>query len=292
MHILVTGGTGLIGSAACAALTAAGHELTVWTRRARKSSGSVVFVTSLTQCRGDIDAVINLAGAGLADRRWSAAYKREIVASRVELTHQLVTWMASLPRPPRALISASAIGFYGVADEQVFSERDAGGSGFSADLCAQWEQAASAAASLGAAVTILRLGVVFARKGGALEKMTQASRFGVESWLGTGQQWLSWIHLDDVLRIIEHVLTGAGSAPVYNAVSPGTVRHRELAYEVGRLRRSWIRLGVPEGIVSLLAGEMAEELLTSGQRVMPEQLIAEGFEFRYPRLSEALADLL
>ena len=135
MHILMTGGTGLIGTATCAALHAAGHKLTILTRRARPATTEATYITSLGECADRVDVVINLAGAGLADKRWSSAYKRQIVSSRVDLTRELVVWMSELEQPPKRLISASAIGYYGAADEQTFSEGAGVGAGFSAALC-------------------------------------------------------------------------------------------------------------------------------------------------------------
>ena len=291
MHILITGGTGLIGTAVSRALHTRGHQLTVLTRQERAPETGVTFVTALQDCAGGVDAVINLAGAGLADKRWTASYKREIVSSRIDLTRDLVEWMAAQPAPPGRLISASAIGYYGASEEAVFTEESAAGEGFSATLCQQWEQAASKASSAGAQVVTLRLGVVLAKEGGALGKMTQSFQVGVESWLGSGTQWLSWIHLDDAVRVIEHALGEASPALVYNATAPEPARHRELAHEVGCQSGSWIKLAVPAFAARLLAGQMAEELLLSGQRVLPQALLAEGFEFHYPTLAAALGHL-
>ena len=198
MHILMTGGTGLIGTATSAALHAAGHKLTILTRRGRPATDEATYVTALADCAEPFDAVINLAGAGLADRRWSSAYKRQIVSSRVDLTRELVAWLGECEQPPKRLISASAIGYYGAAEEQTFTEERCPGTGFSAALCQSWEEEAGRALS-GAQVSVLRFGVVLASEGGALGKMTQSFRLGVESWLGSGEQWLSWIHLEDAV---------------------------------------------------------------------------------------------
>ena len=292
MHILMTGGTGLIGTATCAALHAAGHKLTILTRRTRPATAEATYITSLRECAEPVDVVINLAGAGLADRRWSSAYKRQIVLSRVDLTRELVAWMSELERPPKRLISASAIGYYGAADEQTFREGAGVGTGFSATRCQSWEEEAGRAAEYGARVSLLRFGVVLAREGGALGKMTQSFRLGVETWLGSGEQWLSWIHLEDAVRVIQHVLALECPKGVYNTVAPEPARHRELAHEVGHQFKTWLKLGVPAFAARLLAGEMAEELLLSGQRVLPSQLLEDGFQFHYPSLKEALTDLM
>ena len=292
MHILLTGGTGLIGTALCEALSAQGSQLTVLSRSARRSVQGRTFITHLEQCASPVDAVINLAGAGLADRRWTAAYKRTIVRSRIDLTQQLVSWIESQTTRPKTLISASAIGYYGASPDDAFTEQGTPGTGFAADLCQRWEQEALRAEALAVDVAVLRLGVVLANEGGALGKMTQSFRFGVESWLGAGEQWLSWIHIDDVVRAIQFVLAADPRATTYNAVAPEPVTHRGFAHEVGRHSRSLLKLGVPPLAARLLAGEMAEELLLSGQKVLPQALIEQGFDFAYPTLTAALDNLL
>jgi len=289
---LLTGGTGLIGTALCGALSAQGSQLTVLSRSARRSAQGRTFITHLEQCASPVDAVINLAGAGLADRRWTAAYKRTIVRSRIDLTQQLVSWIESQTTRPKTLISASAIGYYGASPDDAFTEQGTPGTGFAADLCQRWEQEALRAEALAVDVAVLRLGVVLANEGGALGKMTQSFRFGVESWLGAGEQWLSWIHIDDVVRAIQFVLAADPRATTYNAVAPEPVTHRGFAHEVGRHSRSLLKLGVPPLAARLLAGEMAEELLLSGQRVLPQALIEQGFDFAYPTLTAALDNLL
>ena len=292
MHILMTGGTGLIGTATCAALHDAGHKLTIFTRRSRSKTAEATYVTSFADCAEPVDAVINLAGAGLADRRWTSAYKRQIVSSRVDLTRELVAWLGEREQAPKRLISASAIGFYGAAEDQAFTEGDVPGSGVSAELCQSWEEEAERAADYGTQVSLLRFGVVLAREGGALGKMTQSFHLGVESWLGSGDQWLSWIHLADAVRVIQHVLDCEHAEGVYNTVAPEPARHSELAHEAGRQHKTWLKLGVPAVAARIMAGEMAEELLLTGQRVLPARLLEDGFQFHYPDLKQALVDLM
>ena len=263
------------------------------TRSKGQDRAGLRFITELSQCADTVDAVINLAGAGLADRRWTLlAYKREIRASRVDLTDDLVAWMSEQKTPPKRLISGSAIGFYGADAQATFTEDAALGSGFSAELCHAWEAAAATAVHAGIEVTCLRLGVVLAREGGALGKMTQSFRLGMETWLGAGDQWFSWVHLEDVVRVILYALTAPSVSPVYNTVAPEPVRHRQFAREVGARSFTLLSAGVPAFVARLLAGEMADELLLSGQHVVPAQLTNEGFTFRFPTLSDALSDLL
>lgn len=292
MHILITGGTGLIGSALCEHLRQRSHDVTVLTRRARDGAGGVMYVCSLEDCTEPVDMVVNLAGANLAERRWSKAYKGEIRRSRVDLTRRLVAWMQRHKAPPSRLVTASAIGYYGTSDQASFDESSPVGEGFAAALCQEWEQAAAAASDTGIEVVALRLGVVMAEQGSALQKMTQSFKFGVESWLGTGEQWLSWIHLVDAVRVIEFVMTLESPKAVYNVVSPEPIRHRDFAREVGKLSKSLLRLPVPAFVAKAAAGEMAHELLLSGQRVLPVQLEQATFRFRYPRAATALENLL
>ena len=292
MHVLMTGGTGLIGAATVTALREKGATVTVLTRRPPADAPRVEYITSLSQCEGPVDTVINLAGAGLADRRWTRAYKQEILESRVGLTRRLVDWMRAQSKPPERLISASAIGYYGASEDGIFSEEAPSGEGFSAELCRQWEDEAVCAQELGTAVTRLRLGVVFSSRGGALGKMTQVNQLGVESWLGAGSQWLSWVHIADVVRAIQFVLERDEPAEVYNLVAPEATTHRTFAREVARHKGSMLRLGVPAFAARWLAGEMADELLLQGQRVVPTRLLHDGFEFQYPTINKALQALL
>jgi len=292
MHILVSGGTGLIGSALCQHLRRQSHSVTVLTRRPREGAERLQYICSLEHCTAPVDMVVNLAGANLAQRRWSVAYKAEIRRSRVELTHRLVAWMRGSEKPPRRLITASAIGYYGTAERASFDESSPVGEGFAATLCQDWEAAADTARDAGVEVVALRLGVVMAAQGSALQKMTQSFRFGVESWLGTGEQWLSWIHLEDAVRVIYFVMAQEAPEAVYNAVAPVPLRHREFAREVGKSSKSLLRLPVPGFVAEALAGEMARELLLSGQRVVPASLERSAFQFNYPTMATALENLL
>ena len=292
MHVLMTGGTGLIGAATVAALAEKGATVSVLTRRPPLDEPGVEYITALSQCEGPVDTVINLAGAGLADRRWTPAYKQEIFDSRVALTGRLVEWMRSLSAPPKRLISASAIGYYGASEDGVFSEEAPSGAGFSAELCRQWEDEAVRAQDLGTAVTRLRLGVVFSARGGALGKMTQANQLGVESWLGTGSQWLSWVHRTDVVRAILHLCADTGAKGAYNLVAPRPVTHREFCRVLSARRPTLLSLGLPAPIMRMALGEMADELLLKGQRVTPNRLLDAGFDFRFSSLDSALIDIL
>lgn len=292
MHILITGGTGFIGSALLPALASQGHRLTVLTRTARQETSTVRFVTDLDDVGEGIDAVINLAGASLADKRWSDAYKAEMVASRVGTTDQLVAWMRNLTMPPAVLLSGSAIGYYGPSDSERFDESSAPGAGFAADLCQQWESAARQAEQLGVRVALLRLGVVFDHGGGALTEMLRSFQFGMGSWVGSGAQWLSWVHRWDVVRSIAFLLMRSDARGAYNLTAPGAVTHREFCHLASTHKRVLLKMGVPGFVLRTLVGEMADELLLSGQQVAPDALESMGFRFQFPHLDTALGEIL
>ncbi len=295
MHIVVTGGTGFIGSALLPALVARGERITVLTRQEqleRQNHPQIRYVTALEAITEPVDAVVNLAGASLAAKRWTPAYKQEIRTSRVDFTEKLVTWMRSLEVPPAALISGSAIGYYGASADARFTESSAVASDFAATLCSDWEQAALVAQSDATRVVPLRLGVVLDAGGGALTEMMRSFHFGVGSYLGSGSQWLSWVHRKDVVRVIEICLDTAVSGPI-NVVAPNPVNHRAFSEALARRRRTLFTTAVPGFVMRGLLGEMAEALLLSGQWVVPERLQKElAFKFSFPSIDEALIDIL
>lgn len=292
-HILVTGGTGFIGSALLPALCERGHRVTVLTRQSRPNlPNGVAAVQGLEAIDTPVDAVINLAGASLAGKRWSDDYKREIIASRVDFTERLVDWMRRQAKPPKTLLSGSAIGFYGFSDSRGFSETDGGGEGFSAELCRRWEQAARAAEAFGTRVLLLRLGVVLDRSDGALTQMMQSFHVGVGSWVGHGRQWLSWVHRADVVDALCLLLERDDVDGPINVTAPGAVSHREFCDALAARKRVLFKMGVPAGLLRLMVGEMADELLLNGQRVKPVALTRLEYRFRFPSIESALVDIL
>lgn len=291
MHVLVTGGTGFIGSALVPALLEEGHSVTVFTRQSLAHRGALHYVSSFDAITEPVDAVINLAGASLADQRWSDAYKQEMLDSRVGVTDALVTWMQSQSAPPKVLLSGSAIGYYGSSEDKVFDEAWPPGTGFAASLCQQWESAALAAEALGIRVALLRLGVVFDRDGGALDEMLRSFKLGVGSWLGNGDQWLSWVHRWDVVRAIVFLLEHGDASGPFNLSSPNPVTHRQFCDVVSARQRVLFKLGVPSLVIRAMVGEMADELLLSGQQVLPNRLTALGYQFAFPSLDGAILDI-
>ncbi len=291
MHILVTGGSGFIGQHLLPLLRERGHEVVVWSRTRAGSDRGVTFVRQLEDIKTPVDAVINLAGASLAARRWSKAYKAEMRASRVGLTERLLQWMARQESPPSVLLSGSATGFYGTDTPDACNETVGVGTGFAATLCADWEAIAERAAELSCRVVRLRLGVVLAAKGGALPQMTQSWRAGVGSWLGSGTQWLSWIHIHDAVAAIDFLLHNPQANGAFNIVAPEPITHRELAAACSRRRWTLLKVGLPALPMRVLLGEMADEILLRGQRAIPSGLQHAGFRFEYETIDAALEDL-
>ena len=290
MRVLLTGGTGFIGEALTAALLASGSEVTILSRQVQGDRNHCRFVRSLDEIAASeqLDAVINLAGASLAARRWTAAYKHEIVTSRMNVTRAVLALLARLQQPPAVLLSASAIGYYGHHGDECLTEFSAITPGFAQTLCNDWEALALQAQELGVRVCLLRLGVVLDAGGGALVEMTKSFRFGVASWLGSGHQWLSWVHREDVVRALQFLLGRDELCGPFNVTSPAPVTGRDFARALQAHHRTLIQAGVPAPVMRLLVGEMAGELLLNGQRVLPDHLQAAGFTFTYPDIESAL----
>lgn len=293
MYILVTGGTGFIGSALVPTLIEKGWSVTVLSRQHLSDSGGCRYIRALSALPADtpIDAIINLAGASLAARRWTDAYKREIVDSRLDTTRDLLALIERLDNPPKTLLSASAIGYYGHHGDERLAEDAPLVAGFSQDLCQRWEECALQAPAA-VRVCLLRLGVVLGPGGGALQEMLRSFQFGVASWLGSGEQWLSWVHRDDVVAAIVYLLEHAELSGPFNITAPEAVTARGFSEAVKEHKRTILSAALPAPVARLMLGEMADELLLNGQRVVPSALQQAGFEFAYPRLSGALADIL
>ncbi len=299
MKVIVTGATGFIGTALCRALHAAGHRVIALSRAgpaARRQLGERVEVIewSSPQWPSEIvgaDAVINLAGESIASGRWTAARKQAIVRSRVDATAQIVNAMRAGATPPRVFISASAVGYYGPHADEALDETAVAGSNFLADVCRAWEHEAQAAEALGVRVVRLRIGVVLGDGGGALARMVLPFKLYAGGPLGTGQQWLSWIHRDDVVGLIQFALEHDAITGALNATTPDPQRMRDFCQTLGKVmgRPSWAP--VPAVVLRLALGEMADMLLT-GQRVLPAAAQRAGYTFQFPRLEQALCEIL
>ena len=296
MEILITGGTGFIGRHLCRRLREAGHRITVLSRQGtyqvQSVCGNVEAVRDFDRVSGAPEVVINLAGEPILGPRWSRARKEALWASRVDLTRRLVAWMGVRSQRPRLLLSASAVGYYGDQGDRILDERMAAeGDDFGSRLCRAWEEAAMVAETLGVRVCRMRIGPVLGRDGGMLPRLLPAFRWGLGGPLGSGHQWLSWIHLEDLLAMILTLMEEESATGAYNLTAPQPVTSRQFAAALGRVLHRPARLAVPAPLLKLLLGEQAQVLLGS-QRVLPERFIGADFPFRHPHLEGALEDLL
>ena len=295
MKIVITGASGFIGRRLLAAL--GGHSLAVLSRRADafQPPGAALVVWNPMEGPPDpaalagTDAVIHLAGEPVA-QRWTPAAKARIRESRVTGTANLVRGLGRLNPRPAVLVCASAIGYYGARGDEVLDESASPGSGFLPEVCTAWEREAEAAESVGVRVVRVRIGIVLAPEGGALQRMLPPFRAGLGGPLGAGKQWMSWIHLHDLVSLILHVVENPLSGAV-NGTAPHPVTNAEFTRQLGRTLRRPAFLPVPGLALRVLFGEMSEVLL-SGQRVVPFAAEASGFRFSYPELNAALRDLL
>lgn len=297
MRILMTGGTGLIGRRLCAALTARGDQLTVLSRRPQQVAAlcgtSVKSIQNLDEYTPDteFDAVINLAGEPIVDARWTARRKQILLDSRVALTTTLVQKISQAKFRPQVLLSGSAIGYYGMHEEQSLIEDDASGHDFSAQLCAAWEQAALVVQDAGVRVVLLRTGLVMDEDGGLLKKMRLPFQLALGSRLGHGRQWMSWIHRQDYLRAVLTLLDDQTATGAFNLTAPQAVTNAQFTQTLASALRRPALFFAPALMLRVALGERAD-LLLSGQKVVPHALSARGFKFEFGDLACALRDLL
>jgi uncharacterized protein (TIGR01777 family) len=295
--ILITGATGLVGSRLTELLLEKGHHVSHLGRS--KKSGSVPsFVwdvenkqLDLQALRG-VDTIIHLAGAGIADQRWTAQRKKEILESRTHSTQLLVEILKNQPHAVKTFVGASATGYYGFgARDEVFKEESKAGDGFLADVTRQWEEQASPIATLGLRLVKLRIGIVLSEKGGALAEMAKPVKIGVGASLGTGKQYLSWIHIDDLCAQFIQAVEDQSMQGTYNAVGINWVTNAELTKEIARVlkRPLWLP-PIPGFVMKIILGEMADMVL-SGSKVSSEKIQRAGFQFKYGELTAALRNL-
>ncbi|AOV13317.1 MULTISPECIES: TIGR01777 family oxidoreductase [Klebsiella] len=296
MNVLLTGGTGLIGRHLIPRLLELGHHVTVSTRNPEKAKSRLDSRVTLWRDfehqanLNGIDAVINLAGEPIADKRWTAEQKQRLCHSRWDTTQKLVTLFNASDTPPSVLISGSAAGYYGDLGEVVVTEEEPPHNEFTHKLCARWEQIACEAQSDRTRVCLLRTGVVLAPRGGILAKMTPAFKLGLGGPIGSGRQYLAWIHIDDMVNGILWLLDNDLRGP-FNMVSPYPVRNEQFAHALGHALNRPAIFRVPAAAIRLLMGE-SSVLVLGGQRALPKRLEAAGFGFRWYDLEEALADVL
>jgi uncharacterized protein (TIGR01777 family) len=297
MHILLTGGTGLIGSHLCRHWLSQGHRITVWSRTPeqvpQRCGTQVRGVKTLEALKGEtFDAVVNLAGAPIAQRPWTRRRRELLWNSRIGLTEQLLVWLEAQPQRPRVLLSGSAVGWYGDGGERQLDERaEPVQEDFASRLCIAWEETAMRAEAMGVRVVLLRTGLVLSTEGGMLTQLLRPYRLGLGGPIGHGRQWMPWIHMADQIGAIDFLLNcGTASGP-YNACAPSPVRNREFAQQLGRALHRPAILPLPGFLLRAGLGEMSG-LLLGGQRAVPARLEEAGYTFAFSDLQSALDDLL
>ena len=293
-RILITGGTGFIGHVLCRELLAREYELTVFSRQppetVKSSCGRVEAVSDLQQLRSHpgYDAVINLAGEGIADKRWSETRKQELRDSRIGVTETLVEVIRSWERAPEVLVSGSAVGFYGDQGAATVTEDTSPNDEFTHRLCRDWENAAKPLADDGVRVCFSRTGVVAGPGGGFLERMILPFKLGLGGRLGSGTQYMPWIHRDDVVGALIWMMENPNASGPFNVVSPNPATNAKFTRTLGKVLHRPTLFPAPGPVLKVALGEMARLLLT-GQKAIPGRLTQEKFEFRYPDLEQALS---
>ena len=303
MKILVTGGTGFIGNSLVSALRKDGHDVTVLSRNPENGSVEGVKYEKWSAGSSDLDswkmhvegsdAVIHLTGEPIAEGKWTPEKKEAIVRSRSESTAAVVKAIELSENRPAVLVSSSAVGYYGPRGDEKITENDSPGTDFMSNVCVKWEDEAKKAADLGVRVALVRTGIVLGKGGGALEKLVKPFRRGIGGKLGTGLQWMPWIHMDDLVGIIVFLIENGQAEGPFNATAPDPVRNEEFTEVLGDVLGKKPRLSIPAFAVRLTAGkELADLALLSGQRAIPEKAVKLGYNFRYTNLKDALESLL
>ncbi|MGH1470094.1 MAG: TIGR01777 family oxidoreductase [Cellvibrionaceae bacterium] len=293
MKILISGGTGFIGSALCELLTKE-HDVVVRSRKDKLTNPRFTLIKTLDQIDDNeqFDVAINLAGEPIADKRWSESQKQKLLESRLSITEEFISFFKRTHHKPTLFISSSAIGFYGVKpSDQAIDESFNGDDSFSANLCRRWEDIALQANALDIRTCLLRTGIVLGN-GGALKKMLPPFRFGLGGKMGTGSQWMSWIHIDDMIGLIHFCITNEKLVGPINCTSPQPVKNLEFTEVLGKVLRRPAIFTVPSLVIKLLLGKMGEELLLSGKKIIPAKAQNAGYQFKYRDLEGALVDLL
>jgi uncharacterized protein (TIGR01777 family) len=301
MKILVTGSSGLVGTALVSALARGGHTVCRLLRPQTAGGGGAKegFVVAWNPATGELggagvgaDAVVNLAGASIADGRWTTQRKELLCSSRIETTRALLGALAKMNARPSVLVSASAIGYYGDRGDETLTEESQAGTDFLAELVQEWEVEARKADALGIRVVLARFGIILAREGGALPKMMLPFKIGVGGKLGSGQQWMSWVALEDVVGILRLVIENASLRGAVNIVSPQPLQNAEFTYVLAQAMHRLALFPAPAFALRLALGEMADALLLSSQRVLPGAIEKLGYRFLHADLASALAAVL
>jgi uncharacterized protein (TIGR01777 family) len=300
MRIVVSGSSGLVGSALVPRLRREGHEVVRLVRAAPTGADEVRWDpaggsldAAALQAGGPIDGIVHLAGEGIGDKRWTAEQKQKILDSRVKGTRLLAETAASLDPRPTVFVSGSAIGYYGLRGDEILDESSSAGTGFLADVARQWEEATAPATAAGIRTVLVRTGIVLAPKGGALGRMLPLLKVGLGGKLGSGRQWWSWISLEDEVRLILHALTTESLSGPVNATAPQPATNAEITRIAAKVLGRPAVLPVPKFALGLVLGsELAEEVALAGQRVLPKAAEASGFTFSHPDAESAFRAIL
>lgn len=292
MNILITGGTGFIGSALTKFFIQKGYLTTILSRNCPALS-SVRIIKSIEQINVDekIDIIINLAGAPI-NKKWTNSYKEVLIDSRLEITKNLILLITSLKTKPNLLISASAIGYYGNQSNNYIDENSLYINDFTHKLCNLWELEAKKAEKLGVRTCITRLGVVLGKNGGALEEMLPIFRLGLGAKIGSGKQFFSWVHIDDVIGAFNFLIKDKTQKGIYNLTSPNPVTNYRFTKELGKMINRPTVLTIPKFVIKMIFGEMGDKLLLNGSAVYPKKLLDSGYEFQFKTIEASLENIL
>lgn len=295
MHVFITGASGLIGKQLAQSLRGAGHHVTEITRRAPANDQQRQWEPAATALPDTLldgcDVLVHLAGESIAEGRWNAAKKQRIRDSRVQSTRLLAEAIARREQKPSAFVVASAIGFYGDRGAEELTEGSPAGTGFLADVCREWEEAAQPAQAAGVRTVHVRTGIVLAKEGGALKAMLTPFRLGGGGIMGNGRQYWSWISLEDIVRMFEFAVTHDNVSGILNGTAPQPVTNQQFTKALGKALSRPTIFPMPAFAAKLVLGEMAEALILSSARVLPQQAEQFGFKFSHPELPAALAAL-
>ena len=291
MKYLITGGTGFVGKNFIKDLDLNKDSIIVFSRRKKQTANNVKVITSFEEIHDNamIDVIINLAGSPI-DRRWTQTVKRDLSDSRINTTHGLITLIDRLLVKPTLMISASAIGYYGSHNSAVLDEDSQPNESFTHSLCDKWEKEAKKAETYGVRVCIARLGVVLGRQGGFIKKVALPFKLGLGGNLGKGNQFFSWVHLDDVIGVFNYLIEHKECQGAYNIVSPEAVTNKQLTQSLGKILKRPAFMHIPESLVRLLFGEMGEALLLKGNKIYPKRLIEAGYQFAFQTIEDALSN--
>ncbi len=292
MYIFITGGRGFVGSALTEFFLKKKYKITILSRELSDLSG-VRIINSTEEISPDetIDVIINLAGASI-NKRWSEPYKQQLIKSRLDITRDVVSLIKSLKTKPKLFISSSAIGYYGSQNNEYIDEDSTYIDDFTHELCDLWEKEAIKAEKLGVRTCITRLGVVLGKNGGALKEMLPAFKLGVGGKIGSGKQFFSWVHMDDVVNVFNFLIQDKSQTGKYNLTSPNPITNYDFTNELGKTLCRPTIFPLPAFVVKMIFGEMGEKLLLNGAAIYPKKLLDSGYSFKFKTIDLALKDIL